>query len=266
MDVQLRVEEQRSHPLPDDDARARLQAGSFATAPRGLTPSSTTELSATTTTLFRVAAVLIAPAVLLAGSLYHPWIGNPGDADFLARLAAAVAADPPRWAVAHLLVAVGSGLLVLAFLAIRSYLREAGEERWSVLGLPFIVMGSVLYALLPAMEFAPLAANGTGADAAAIQAALLPWFAPILQASAAVFALGALGFAIGIVRGRILGLGLTWTVVGALVVMAAARFFPVGIAQLYVGPVAGVVALWSLGYPMWRQARGATRTGSLPPT
>lgn len=252
MDVQLRVQEQRSRALPDDDARARLQAGNFATARRGLTPASTTPLSYTTTAPFRVAAVLIAPAMLLAGSLYHPWLGNPGDADFLARLAAAVAADPTRWAVSHLGVAVGSALLVLAFLAIRSYLRDAGEERWSALGLPFIVMGSVLYALLPAMEFAPVGALGAGADIAAVQAAVMPWFVPILMTSAALFALGVLGFAIGITRSGVLRPGLTWLVVGALVVLAVARFFPVGAVQLYVGPTAGVVALWPLAYVMWR--------------
>lgn len=227
-----------------------------------------TPISATTTALFRAAILLIAPTVLLAGSVYHPWIGNPGGADFLARLAAAVAADPTRWAVAHLMVAVGSGLLVLAFLAIRSYLREAGEERWSVLGLPFVVMGSVLYALLPAMEFAPVAALAAGADVAAVQAALMPWFAPILLTGAAIFALGALGFAIGIARSGVLSPGLTWLVVGALIVMAAARFFPVGAAQLYVGPAAGILALWPLAYAMWKQpqARRAEQPEPLPAT
>jgi len=209
-------------------------------------------LSARTITLSRVAIVIIAPAVALFGHAYHPWIGNPGDSDFLDRLAAAVAADPTRWALAHLGVAVGSGLLIIAFLAVRGYLREAGDERWSALGFPFIVMGSVLYALLPAMEFAPIGAYGAGADIAAVQAPLMPWFVPILMTGAAIFALGIIGFAIGISRSGILGRGLTWLVVGGLVVLAATRFFPVGAAQLYVGPAAGVVALWPLAYAMWK--------------
>lgn len=256
MNARLQAEEQRSRLHERPETRERLPAGGVSRQRQGGSWSSNPR-SPTTIALFRVAIVGIAPAVLLAGSLHHPWIGNPGDPGFLERLAAAVATDPTHWAVAHLLVAVGSGLLILAFLAIRSYLREAGEERWSVLGLPFIVMGSVLYALLPAMEFAPLAANGAGADAAAAQAALLPWFAPILLTSAAIFALGVLGFVIGIVRSRLLAPGPTWLIVGALVVMAAARFFPVGAAQLYVGPTAGVVALWVLGYAMWRDMRSA---------
>lgn len=208
-------------------------------------------MSATTTTRLRAAIVAIAPALVLVGTGYHPWIGSPSDPAFFERLAAAVAADTTRWAVAHLLVAVGSGLLALAFLAIRSHLREAGEERWSGLGLPFIVMGSTLTALLPAMEFAPLAASEAGADIAAVQAALMPWFVPILLTGAVLFGLGVLGFVIGIARTRLLSPSLTWIVLGALVVMAATRFFPVGAAQLYVAPAAGIVALWPLAYTMW---------------
>jgi hypothetical protein len=222
---------------------------------------STTSLSATTTARYRTAILFIAPAVSLLGHGYHPWIGSPGDPGFFDRLASAVSVDPSRWAVAHLLVAVGSGLLVLAFLAVHSYLRGAGEERWSVLGLPFIVMGSTLYALLPAMEFAPLGAVGAGADVAAVQMAVMPWFVPVLVTAAVLFALGTIGFAMGIARSGILSPGLTWLVVGALIVMAVTRFFPVGAAQLYVGPVAGAVALWPLGYAMWKQpqARPAGR-------
>jgi hypothetical protein len=125
---------------------------------------------------WQAASLVIAPAVMAAGMALHPHIGNPADDEFLARLASAVLADPTRWAVAHLIVAVGSGLLVLAFISLRALLRDAGEERWSPRGLPFIVMGSTFYALLPAMEFAPLAAAGAGASVemvSATQGALL---------------------------------------------------------------------------------------------
>lgn len=219
-------------------------------------------MTKSTIALLRATSLVVAPAVLLAGGIYHPWIGSPGDTGFLARLASAVAADSVGWAVAHLMVAVGSGLMVLAFLAVRSYLREAGEEFWSLLALPFIVIGSVLYALLPAMEFAPLAATEAGADAAAAQAALLPWFRPILLAGAATFAVGVLGFATGIARSRVMGPGPTWYVVGALLVLAAARFLPVGAAQLYVGPAAGIAALWPLAALMWK--RPEARPGERP--
>lgn len=211
--------------------------------------------SATTHARFRAAILAIAPAVVVVGHGYHPWIGSPADDGFFQTLAATIAADPTRWWVTHLLIAVGSGLLILAFLALRGRLREAGEERWSVVGFPFVVMGSMLYAMLPAMEFAPLAATRAGVDAAAVQAALFPWFAPILLTSAVLFGIGVVGFVLGIVRAAIAGPVTTWIAAAALLAMAAARFFPVGAAQLHVGPAAGVLALWPLAYAIWTRPR-----------
>ena len=129
---------------------------------------------------------------------------------------------------------------MLAFVAIRSYLREAGEERWSILALPFIVIGSTLFAFLPAMEIAMLSVVRAGADVQVVLIALDSWFFPILLRGAITFALGVLGFAMGIVRSGVLGPQLTWLVVGALVVMAAARFVPLGAALSVGGAAAGI--------------------------
>lgn len=203
----------------------------------------------------QAAIVAIAPAVMMVGLLYHPHIGNPADADFLSRLAAAVNADPTRWAIAHLIVALGSGFLALAFLAIRSHLREAGEERWSRMGLPFVVLGSTLYAMLPAMEFAPLAAAQSGADAQAAQAALFPWFIPTLFTSAVIFLIGACSFATAIIRSRALRSPLGWIVAGSLVVMAAARLVPLMAIQMNLQSIAGIAALWPLAYVMWMRPK-----------
>ena len=214
-------------------------------------------MSTTTRARFRAAIVAIAPAVLLSALVYHPYIANLTDK---AAVAAALASDTTRWGLSHLAVGVGSGLAVLAFLAVRSYLREAGEERWSVLALPFIVMGSTLFAFLPAMEIAMLAAAETGADLQAVQTALDSWFFPILLTAAGIFALGVLGVAMGVVRSEVLSPRLSWLVVGALVVMAAARFVPLG-AALYVGGAAAIVALWPLAYEMWRHPEAARTAG-----
>jgi hypothetical protein len=220
----------------------------------------------TTRARARAAIVAVAPVVLLAGFVSHPYIGMgpPNDA----AVAAAVVSDTTRWGLSHLAVSVGSGLAVLAFLAIRSYLREAGEERWSALAVPFIVMGSTLYAVLPGLEFAPLAAAETGGDVRAAQAALLPWFVPVLATGAFTFALGIFGFARGIAYTGVLGRRLTWLVVGALAVMAAARLVPLGAVQFYVQGAAGIVALWPLAYEMWRhpEARPAGQPLPMPAT
>jgi hypothetical protein len=207
---------------------------------------------------FRAAIVALAPAVLLAGLGFHPYIAAPTDPT---AVAAAAAADPTRWALAHLAIGVGYGLTALAFVAIRSALRAAGEDRWSGLALPFGVMGSTLFAILPGMEFAPLAAAQAGGDGPTAQAALLPWFVPVLLAGGLSFALGALGFALAIPRSGVMHPPLTWLVVGALVVLAAARFIPLGAGQ-YVIAAAGMLALWPLAFAMWRQP--ATHSPSRP--
>jgi hypothetical protein len=218
-------------------------------------------MSTTTRARFRAAIVAITPAVLLAAFAYHPYIANLTDK---AEVAAALASDTTRWGLSHLAVGVGSGLAVLAFLAIRSYLREAGEDRWSVLGLPFIVIGSTLFAFLPAMEIAMLAAAEVGADVQAVLAALDSWFSPLFLTAAVIFALGVFVFAIGIVRSGVLGLRLTRLLVGALVVMAVARFVPLG-AALYVGGAAALVALWPLAYEMWKHPEAARPAGQARP-
>ena len=198
---------------------------------------------------FRAAIVLIAPAVLFAGFAYHPYVANGTDE---AALAEAAASDTTRWGLSHLLIGIGYALVALAFIAIRSYLREAGEERWSSLALPLGVVGCALFPILTGMEFALLAAAETGGDVEGAQTELMPWFIPVLLAGAITFALGALGFAIGIKRSGVLNEQSAWLVAGALVVMAAARFVPLGAAQFVIG-VAGLLALSTLAYKMWER-------------
>lgn len=121
---------------------------------------------------------------------------------------------------------VASGLVRLAFLAIRKYLVAAGEDQFSEWGISVIAMGSVLFAILPGMEFAVLAAAETGGDVAAAQVALRPWFIPILAAGSVLFAVGIYLFGRSIVVSEILSRGLTRLVVVGLAVLAVARFVP----------------------------------------
>jgi len=213
----------------------------------------------TTKAGFRAAILVVAPAVMLVGFLYHPFIANLPDTQ---AVAAAARQDTLRWAVAHLLVAIGSGLIAVAFLAVRAWLREAGEDRWSAAAVPFVVMAGALYAILPGMEFAVFAAVETGGDPAAAQAAIDAWFLPLLLTAAASFAIGAFGFAMAIARSGVLGPQLTVIVAGALIVLGIARFVPLGLVQFYVNGLAGIVALWPLAYAMW--ARSETRRAAQP--
>jgi hypothetical protein len=221
-------------------------------------------MRATTRARLETGVVAVAPAVLLAGFAYHPYISPPTDE---AAVAAAAASDPQRWQLAHVTIAIGYGLVVLAFLGVRRHLREVGEERWSVLALPPIVLGSTLFVILTGMEIALGAVAETGGDAEAVQAALFPWFVPILLAGGVGFALGAFGFAMGIARSAVLRPGLTRVVAGALLAMALARFVPLSVAP-YLMAAAGVVALWPLAYEMWRhpEVRPSGHPRPLPAT
>ncbi len=165
----------------------------------------------------------------------------------------------------HLAAAVGSALIVIAFLAVRSYLQQAGENRYSMLGLPLVVLGSTLFAVLPGMEFAPLAAAENGATAsevAAVQSAIVAWFMAVLLVGAIAFAAGAALFAIAISRAGVASAGLTRVVVAALFVMAVTRFVPLSIAQFYLQGLAGLVALWPLAYVMWTHPVPPARRGA----
>jgi hypothetical protein len=206
-------------------------------------------MTSTTKARYGAAAVAIAPSVMLFVYLAHPFIVRLPDADAVAH---AVHADATWWGIVHLLTALGSALVALAFLAIRARLRDAGEERFSAWALPFVIVGSAFYGLLPGLEFAPLAAARTGGDAAAAQSALQPWYIFTLATSVILFAIGIVGFARGIAAGRVLSRPLTRLVVTALLVWAAARFIPLGLVQFYVQGVAGIVALWPLAFQMWR--------------
>lgn len=204
---------------------------------------------------WRTTAIVVAPVVLLAAFVTHPYLSGrlPNDAE----VAAAVAAGTTRWGLVHLATTVASGLLILAFLAVRSYLRESGEDRFSALGVPFVVIGSTLFAVLPGMEFAPLAAAETGATLTEIEAtqeALTSWFLPVLVTGALAFAIGVLAFARAISIVTVGSRGLTRVVVAALIVLALSRFVPLAAVQFYVQGLAVIVAMWPLAYAMRRQA------------
>ena len=93
-------------------------------------------------------------------------------------------------------------------------------------GLPFIVIGSTLYTMLPGMEFAPLAAAESGSDAEAIQTSLVPWFVPTLVIGGILFLVGTFGFVVGIRHSGVLSPGLTSLVIGGLLTMAVSRLIP----------------------------------------
>jgi hypothetical protein len=218
-------------------------------------------------TFWRTTALVVAPAVLLAALVAHPHIAGrlPNDE----AVAEAVAAGTTYWGVVHLATSVASALIILAFLAVRSYLHEAGEDRVSARGMPFVIVGSTLFAVLPGIEFVPLAAAETGAttaEIAAAQDAISGWFTLVLLSGALIYAIGVLSFARAISITTVGSLGLTRIVVAALILMSVSRFVPLAAAQFYVQGVAAIVALWPLAYAMGRQPVPATAVRPAPVT
>jgi hypothetical protein len=70
-------------------------------------------MSERTRTWAGAAVLFIAPVVFLAGALAHPFVA---DYTRTSVVADAVRAAPGQWAVAHLLLAIGLGLMPLAVL------------------------------------------------------------------------------------------------------------------------------------------------------
>lgn len=205
----------------------------------------------------RARALLVAagPVLLTAALLWHPPL--PGRLPDSAGVAEAASAGITRWGLSHVAAALASGAVAVAFVAVRGHLRERGDGSASAVGLGLVLIGSTLYAVLPGMEFAVVAAHETGADLAETQAALESWFVPILVVGAVIFAFGTVLFAVAVARAASFARLPTIIVAGALVVFGLSRAVPVGVVQFYVQSVAALVALLPLAV-----AIGAVRQGA----
>jgi hypothetical protein len=205
----------------------------------------------------RAATVAIAPVLLAAALLWHPFIAGrlPNDQ---AIAEAVVEGGATRWGLVHLGASAASAVVILAFIAIRGYLREAGDARRSGIGLGFVVLGSVGFAVLPGMEFGVLAAVESGGDAVAIQAVVDDWFLPVLLTGAILFAIGVAFVAMAVVRFSTLSQSTAWIVAIALLVMAVSRIAPFAAVQFYVQSAAALIALWPLAWVI-RQGTGSSQ-------
>ncbi len=192
----------------------------------------------------RVAVVGLAPVVLAAGLLAHPYLSDVTDA---AEIATAIASGSTRWAWSHVLVALGIALTVLAVFAIRMFLRSAGEDNWSFWATGLITIGAGLVLVLIGLDglggYAVAEAGGsiTGFFEAA---AAWEW---LFLAAFAVFSLGLIALAVAIRASRVLSPAATWIVVVALVVAAVANFIT-SFWAAYLTAVVAVVGFWILAW------------------
>lgn len=206
--------------------------------------------------------VAAGPVLLLGAMLWHPPLpGRLPDNDAVAK---AAAADVTRWGLSHLAAAVAAAAVAVAFIVIRSYLRERGDGWFSAVGLALVVVGSTLFAVLPGMEFSALAAHETSTDIAAAQDALEPWFIGVLVGGSVVFATGTTLFAVAILRSAPMGKTAAVVIAAALVVFGVSRVIPIGVVQFYVQPAAALLALLPLAAQIWAGGRQRSRAVAGP--
>lgn len=195
----------------------------------------------------RAAIVMLAPLVLLAGALWHPYVANEMNAaDVEAGLAAG-----DRWIWSHIVLAFGFGLMVAAIHAIVNYVHEAGERTWSGLAMLLGAVGGVGYGFLVGAEgLGARFAVDAGADVSMFVTGFEPWFG-VFFGFVILFSLGVLSLAVAIWRSHALKMNeLRLTEVG-LMATAVLALVPMGWAGL-AASATSIVAFWPVAYEMWR--------------
>lgn len=194
----------------------------------------------------------LAPLLFLIAMLWHPpLVGRLPDS---VAVAEAASDDLTRWGLSHLSLVPASAAVVLAFIAVRALLRDAGDGWPSAVGLGFVVLGSVAYVVLPGMEMSLIVASDAGIDLVAAQDSLEPWFVPTFAGGAVLFAIGTFAFAVAIARSAVATRATRLTIAISLVVFGLSRAVPVGIAQFYVQSAAALLSLGLLAVVMWTSA------------
>ena len=201
----------------------------------------------------RAAVVFVAPAVILAGFLYQPYISDFTD---VAEFGETVAAGPNRWLLSRVVLATGLVLLILAVFAIRLYLHEAGEDQWSFPAVPLVTVGASVFIFV--LGFRGLA-GWTIAERGGGAAGIAEFFDKSTFADAAfpiggvIFSLGLLSLAVAVKASGTLADSAARVVVIAIVINVIAGFIPMGWA-IYITGFVGFAVFWPIAYQMWQDA------------
>jgi hypothetical protein len=109
----------------------------------------------------RVAILFVAPIVLLAGILVHPYVGTYLEMHVVAD---AVTRAPEMWVASHLIIPVGMSLVLLGVVVIRGEFHRSGEDRWSLFAVPLLYVGGAVWAAIAALEITYGAVAHSGGD------------------------------------------------------------------------------------------------------
>lgn len=207
----------------------------------------------------RALVIAAAPVVLLAGAVTHPYLGNrPG----IGSIAHAVATEPDRWALGHLVLGVGIASALLLFFALRMHLHDHGENLWSFWSAPVVTVGLALSGFMVGAEgFGGRGAAATG-RVPQFMDALMAWAVPVYGGANLLIACGLVGFATAVAKSGLLPRSPTWLVFAGAVIAAVALFLPFGWAAHLVAAGLGVFA-WPIALQIWPTMHRATEvTGS----
>ncbi len=162
-------------------------------------------------------------------------------------MAAEVVADPERWVLAHIMLMVAFAVMLIAVAALRELLRTAGEDRWSVIAVPLLVAGGIVFAAVWGMEITVAAVANLGGDVEAVFDESDRWLGPIGIVGYVMWILGWLSMALAVYRSRTLGRGQMWVVLVATVAMIGGLSYPAtGGGFLFAFGLMGFT--WMLGY------------------
>lgn len=187
--------------------------------------------------------LFIGPAVFLAGLVAHPFVRDYTDTGVIA---GAISGAPDRWAIAHLIIALGVGLVLLAAMAIRRRFRIAGEHRWSGIGITLLIVGGVLLGAVVGAEITLAAVATNGLDVLAVLIEVETWTRPLFIGGIGLFVLGWLSFAVAFRKVAILPQARNRLAIVLLVAILIASIIPHTTGS-YVYGAAVLVVSWLVG-------------------
>jgi len=205
-------------------------------------------------TMARLRAVaVVAPFIPLLGFIYL--VGDvPEDPYDFEAVWAIYAADPERQWWARLLAAIWLGLSVVQIVAIRSYLRAAGDKLWSFFAVPLITMAYSLLIFMYADEAGMLVAVEAGASVEAVWNTrwnsgfgvnLFLVMLPFLS-------LGMVCFLVGLWRSHVLSRAMTWVVIFSAVARVGVGRVPLDWWVFQYGtPLLTALIFLPIAYQMW---------------
>ena len=200
----------------------------------------------------RSLALFVAPVMMLAAIIFHPYLVNELDVE---AATAAVMADPTRWAVAHVMLMAAFASIMLAVVALRHLLRTAGDSRLSFMAVPLLIGGSSIFIAVWGFEITVAAVANVGGDVRAVFEESDRWFGPIGIVGYVMFLIGWPIMALAVRRSKVLGRRQTWVVLGSTIVMIAGLSFPsTAGAYLFLFGMMGFT--WTLGYNELSNASG----------